>query len=347
MSAVPSGATRPTGLDPTTTLSLPNRRCPRSQHNPIRDEATADGVPRDPEGCRELVERRADLVCGSELVDVDRPRPVRPPPDLDVRRHQHRAHRCARHIERSSEFVDRLACDVPGHDLGRLVIREHTSSRHAHIFAEVAKREADLRVVVEGVSGRHALLLHAEIVGDELYYGGSMMGLKSRASYHADGNSHLHFAGERHISTPLPPLRHFKGSHLLKSGGTTMLHMLDWNYRVVPDRKHRRRTLVVELEQLAELSSLSLWVVEKGRSDLVDEVLHRPHMPAITHVLVDWTQPMLLAVLCRPSAETWKVLDDAVRARSGSETVITRHDPTDGRTGPWTMPRPVDTAPPK
>ena len=211
----------------------------------------------------------------------------------------------------------------------------------------MATREAELRVAVEGASGRHALLVHAEIVGDDLYFGGSMMGFRARASYHRDGKTHVYFAGDRHVGAPKAPLRHLKGAHLLNSGGGGMLHMLDWSYRVVPDRKHRRKTLVVQLEQLADLSSVSLWAIEKGREDLVQEVLDRPNMPASAHVLAEWTQPMLLAVLCRPSEEVWAQLDSAVRERHGEGTRITRHDPTDGTTGPWTMPKPIDDTPPK
>lgn len=205
----------------------------------------------------------------------------------------------------------------------------------------MAKREVELRVAVAGVSGRHARLLHAQIVGDELYYGTPFMGLSMRAAYHADGKCHTYYPGGR-IDAPdrREPLRTLSGSHLLSSGGVGPLHLLDWTYRVVPDKKDRRRTLVVDLDVFGQPTNVNLWAIEKDRHDLVDEVLARPQFEVIGHVLTEWTQPMLLAFVTHLTQASWDALNAGYMATNPGAATPTVTNPSDGSVGPWTIPKP-------
>jgi hypothetical protein len=204
----------------------------------------------------------------------------------------------------------------------------------------VAKREVELRVALRGVAGRAALVLHAQIVGDELFYGSPFMGLGIRASYHADGKCHVYHPGGRSIAPPRAPLRQLRGSHLLSSGGMSMLHMLDWNYRIVSDKPNRRRTLVVDIDVVDSPTNVSLWAVEHGRHDLVEDVLSRPHFNILDHVVTEWTNPMLLSTVTKPTQDVWDTLNEAyLRDHPGASTPRIAN-PSDGTTGPWTLPKP-------
>jgi hypothetical protein len=177
-------------------------------------------------------------------------------------------------------------------------------------------------VALEGVSGRHALLLHAEIVGDHLYCGSPVLGESVRASYHADGKCHVYWPGGREIGTRGAPLRQLRGKHLMCGGSIGMLHILDWTYRVVPDRKHRRKTVVLDLDDVSQLASLSLWAIEQGRQDLVNEVLTNPQLVPLAHAHSDWSQPQLLVVLWRPSQDVMEGFNAAVCRDLGSDTEV-------------------------
>lgn len=182
----------------------------------------------------------------------------------------------------------------------------------------MARREAEVRVALRGVSGKHALLLHAEIVGDDLYYGSSFRGLRIRASYHRDGKSHVYAGAERMLSAPAAPLRSLRGKVLLGGASVSDLPALDWSYTPVADRKHRRSTLILDLEHLKDPLSISLWGVERNHPELVREILDDRLRIAVAHVLADWSQPQLLAVAWKLGDEVREALDQAAKRATGA-----------------------------
>lgn len=145
---------------------------------------------------------------------------------------------------------------------------------------------------------------------------------------------HVYHPGGRTIAEPREPLRKLRDSHLLTSGGVGPLHLLDWDYRVAPDKPNRRRTLVIDLEQVDEPTMVSLWAVEKHRDDLVSEVLERRPFVLLAHALTEWTQPMLLATVTQLASDAWEQINAGyLQANPGTPTP-TVANPSDGSVGP-------------
>ena len=154
------------------------------------------------------------------------------------------------------------------------------------------KQRAELRVVIRE-NDRHSLVAWAKLEGFDLYYGPA--GNLLRGSYHETGAAHLHTpAGRVDYEKRVMPAT-FSGKLLLGSAGGC----IDYNSR--PDTPYRR-SLIIDASRLRSCA-VDLWAIEGGRKDLVQEVLEEtsrahPKVDAIVdHVVADWTQPQLLAVV--------------------------------------------------
>ena len=91
------------------------------------------------------------------------------------------------------------------------------------------------------------------------------------------------------------------------------LDMLEWGYRVRPDRG-KRVTKVVDLPQVARYPGFTaeLWAFDPDRPDLIDRHLGEHYEPGgrvVAHVLADWTSPNLLALLWTLKTPAWAALD--------------------------------------
>lgn len=179
-------------------------------------------------------------------------------------------------------------------------------------------QEADLRVALRS-EGRYQLLFFARLQGFDLYAGPG--GLKSllRSSWHGTGKVHIHTPEGRKVGAPRVMPEEFRGCAKLYSGGYSGT---DWSYRPKPDSP-TRRTLILESIAVERGLSLDLWAVEPQRDDLVAEILAEYRglkgIELISHTLVDWTRPQLMAV-----AGTLTAAAGEASRRSSS---LSAHDP--------------------
>jgi hypothetical protein len=168
------------------------------------------------------------------------------------------------------------------------------------------KQEAELRIVLRR-GDSNALMVRASIVDDELYCG---MHEKTneevlRTSYHGTGQTHTYVAdgAKRVEDTATVPLLEFQGKERIW-GIAPDTDALEWTYTLSPDSAIRRN-LLLDLGEVPEMWSVDIWMIEHGRTDLVEETLafYGRGDRIISYRHIDWTQPQLLAVAWAPSDE--------------------------------------------
>jgi hypothetical protein len=98
----------------------------------------------------------------------------------------------------------------------------------------------------------------------------------------------------------------FTGRERLYSGGYVGN---DWSYRPKPDAS-TRRTLFVDKSSVMRGFSCDIWAVEKGREDLIDQVLGEYNgfkgLELVSFLTVAWTQPQLMAVVGTLKLASWE-----------------------------------------
>lgn len=177
-------------------------------------------------------------------------------------------------------------------------------------------QRAELRVAVYD-GDRYGLHWRATLRGYDLYHGSppTDLGEMLRASHHASGRSHLHLPDRLVGQSQKVPLSDLQGSEKL---GATSHNKPSWGYRPKSDRAFRR-TLILDLRELKDVPSFTveLWGIEQGRADLIEQVLQEEYLPVgrvLGHIMADWTQPWLLALVWTLTQEGWSNLKRSVEA---------------------------------
>jgi hypothetical protein len=127
-------------------------------------------------------------------------------------------------------------------------------------------------------------------------------------SLHETGKTHTKVAQgrKRLIDRPKARVQDLRGRMLFWQGAPDTESML-WNYR--PQVKEERRNLIVDVEGFKEVDpTIDLWIIEKGGLSHLVNIIHRRYVRQLERELmdcamIDWTQPWILAVVHKPSAE--------------------------------------------
>ena len=171
-----------------------------------------------------------------------------------------------------------------------------------------SKQEAHLRIAIHD-SGKYQLILFADLVGFDLCAGPHGARNLLRSSWHETGKVHVHTPAGRLIGAPRVMPEKFVGKSMLYSGGFTGT---DWSYRPKPDSPSRR-TLLIEKAQTERALNCVIWGVERGRDDLVNEVIAEydgsKGLELVSHITVDWTQPQLVATVSTLTMAAWTSLN--------------------------------------
>ncbi len=169
----------------------------------------------------------------------------------------------------------------------------------------MAGQRAEVRIVADAAQD-HALLMQVSVKGEDIYCGvclpdGWQM---LRQSYHASGQAHVHTPAGRLLHEPRTPPASFEGRHRL-FGGSPDLTLARWGYSPRPDTG-KRRTLRLPVGDLQRQPgwSIAVWLVERGRDDLITDTLAE-HGVILGSTVVEWTQPMVLAFVWTMSPEKW------------------------------------------
>jgi len=172
-------------------------------------------------------------------------------------------------------------------------------------------QEAHLRVVLHH-EGKYQLLFFADFENFDLYAGPHGTRNLLRSSWHATGQVHTHTPAGREDGTPQVPPEDFKGRERLYSGGYTGN---DWSYKPKPDSPIRR-TLVIDQHAVERNIMLDLWAVEKGRADLVAEILAEydgsKGIELVSYLPIDWSQPQLVVVVGTMTLASWTALQEVI-----------------------------------
>lgn len=172
------------------------------------------------------------------------------------------------------------------------------------------RQKAELRVIVVDGS-RYALIVRATLDDEDLYCAvqKTHQGEALRQTYHKSGKRHTYVRETlRLLDDPSVPLRNFAGREKVW-GVSPDLQGLDWSYKPKSDSP-TRSSMILNLADLPEMWSVELWCIEKGRQDLVSEMLssYPGGLGKLQHVLIDWTQPQLLAIALTLAPEVMESL---------------------------------------
>ena len=166
-------------------------------------------------------------------------------------------------------------------------------------------QRAEVRIVVDALQDQ-ALLMQVTLKGEDIYCGVCLPDGREmlRQSYHASGQAHIHTPAGRQLHQPGTPPASFTGRRRL-FGGSPDLTLSRWGYRPRPDAG-KRRTLRLPVQDLLTQPgwSVAVWLVERGRDDLIAETLDE-HDVILGSTAVEWTQPMVLAFAWAMSADKW------------------------------------------
>lgn len=197
---------------------------------------------------------------------------------------------------------------------------------------ETLGQTAELRVVLKR-GETYALLLRASLRNEDLYYSihENAHWEMLRSSYHQTGKRHT-YVDDRRYRVIYPPARRlldFTGTERLW-GASTEPDSLAWSYRPKADSS-KRRHLILDVETTPEVWSVDLWLVEKDRPDLANEVLgaYTDERRILSYVQIDWTTPWIIAVAWGLTEETWQAMYDALpeHLRGGKFVSITTGPP--------------------
>ena len=174
------------------------------------------------------------------------------------------------------------------------------------------KQKAELRVVLHN-NGRYHLLLYANLNGFELVHGPGlhMHGFEplpgSTERQKVDLRSVWHETGSTNMHTPIgvqsrqkvrPEI--FQGKEQL--GGASSGGLISWDYRPRQESKIRRTLIVDTPDWVGGGCTAALWAVEKGRDDLVGEIVTPKGyvgrmVEVVGYIRSEWTHPQLVALL--------------------------------------------------
>jgi len=172
----------------------------------------------------------------------------------------------------------------------------------------VPGQSAELRIVYRQGT-RHALAARITVRGLNVYIGfpdGTEEMLTS--SYHETGQTHTKVAGgrKRVINEPKTPLQNFRGAERVWQAAPDPENLV-WGY-CLRTEKGSRKTLVVDLDTLDGLvPTIDIWMIERGGvsqlADVMQTCRSSRSFEFVDCMIIDWTQPWLLVVIRKPTAE--------------------------------------------
>lgn len=181
-----------------------------------------------------------------------------------------------------------------------------------NILKSNMSQKANLQLVLHD-NGKYQLILAANVEDFDIYVCPHGTRNKLRSSWHETGKVHIHTPVGRKVGVPQVRPEEFGGKANLYQGGYSGS---DWSYRPKQDSE-TRRTLLIEKPWAGRPLNCAIWAVERGRSDLVKEVLNEYDgsrgLTLVTYLIADWTQPSLLAVVSTLSDIAWTSLNAAVK----------------------------------
>jgi hypothetical protein len=161
------------------------------------------------------------------------------------------------------------------------------------------KQQGNLRFALSN-GDRHALITSVIVRSLDYYVVERFLGGKVlRQSLHRLGQTHTYVFGQRPIpASEGKPMDEFAGIRSVWGSSLNAVAVLrDWTYKPSPDRPNRRLNLVVPADALPPLSSVDIWLVQRGREAELAAEWERRYDHIVASATMRWVEPQVAVVV--------------------------------------------------
>jgi hypothetical protein len=160
------------------------------------------------------------------------------------------------------------------------------------------KQQGEFRLVLRD-DDRYALVTSVTVQGLDYYVVDKFKGGVLRQSLHELGQSHTYVVGER-VAPPNmgKPMSAFTGIRSVWGASlSAAVALREWTYVPKADRPNRRLTLVVPIEAVPPLSSVDIWLVQRGREGELRAEWEQRYDLIVASAQMSWVEPQVAVVV--------------------------------------------------